>query len=69
MTPCWLAKSEPITSCSANRMRRAPARLRAVLERAGWWAETLTIPCVAYAASLDEAEALAQAHADFVRDR
>jgi len=38
----------------------------AVLERAGWWAETLTIPCVAYAASLDEVEALAQVHADFV---
>ena len=38
----------------------------AVLERASWWAETLTIPCVAYAASLDEVEALAQMHADFV---
>src|SRR5882757_635344 len=38
----------------------------AVLERVGWWAEVLTIPCVAYAASLDEVEALAQAGADFV---
>src|SRR3954471_3052786 len=38
----------------------------AVLERVTWWAETLTIPCVGYAASLDEVEALAQAGADFV---
>ena len=38
----------------------------AVLERVAWWAETLTIPCVAYAASLDEVEALARAGADFV---
>src|SRR3954471_11062141 len=32
----------------------------AVLERVSWWAEVLTIPCVGYAASLDEAEALAR---------
>ena len=38
----------------------------AVLERVAWWAETLTIPCVGYAASREEAEALAQAGADFV---
>jgi len=38
----------------------------AVLERVAWWAETLTIPCVAYAASLDEAETLAGAGADFI---
>ena len=38
----------------------------AVLERVSWWAETLTIPCVGYAASLDEVEALARAGADFV---
>ena len=38
----------------------------AVLERVTWWAETLTIPCVAYAASLDEAETLAGAGADFI---
>jgi thiamine-phosphate pyrophosphorylase len=38
----------------------------AVLERVEWWADVLTIPCVAYAASLDEAEALAAAGADFI---
>jgi thiamine-phosphate pyrophosphorylase len=38
----------------------------AVLERVSWWSETLTIPCVGYAASLDEVEALARAGADFV---
>jgi thiamine-phosphate pyrophosphorylase len=38
----------------------------AVLERVAWWAETLTIPCVAYAASLEEAEALVGAGADFI---
>jgi len=38
----------------------------AVLERIEWWAEVFEIPCVGFAASLDEAEALAQAGADFV---
>lgn len=38
----------------------------AILERVAWWTETLTIPCVAYAANLDEGEALAGAGADFI---
>ena len=38
----------------------------AILQRVEWWAETLTIPCVAYAANLDEGEALAGAGADFI---
>lgn len=38
----------------------------AVLERVSWWAEVFQVPCVGYAASLDEAEALARAGADFV---
>lgn len=38
----------------------------AVLERVEWWAGVFVIPCVGYAASLDEAEALARAGADFV---
>ena len=38
----------------------------AVIERVAWWSEVLTIPCVAYAENLDQAEALAQAGADFV---
>jgi thiamine-phosphate pyrophosphorylase len=38
----------------------------AVLERVEWWASVFVIPCVGYASSLDEAEALARAGADFV---
>jgi thiamine-phosphate pyrophosphorylase len=37
-----------------------------VLERVEWWAEVFEIPCVGFAANLDEVEALAQAGADFV---
>jgi thiamine-phosphate pyrophosphorylase len=36
------------------------------LERVAWWQEVFQTPCVGYAASLDEAGALAQAGADFV---
>lgn len=38
----------------------------AVLDRIEWWAEVFEVPCAAYAASLDEAEELARAGADFV---
>jgi thiamine-phosphate pyrophosphorylase len=38
----------------------------AVLERVTWWAEVLTIPCVAYAADLAEAQALTDTGADFI---
>jgi thiamine-phosphate pyrophosphorylase len=38
----------------------------AVSERVGWWAELFEVPCVAYADSLDEIEALASVGADFV---
>jgi thiamine-phosphate pyrophosphorylase len=38
----------------------------AVIERVAWWAEVLTIPCVAYAADLAEAQALTDAGADFI---
>jgi thiamine-phosphate pyrophosphorylase len=44
---------------------RKPA-FDAVLERVAWWSEIFQVPCVGYADSLDEAEALAQAGADFV---
>ena len=40
--------------------------LDAILERVEWWAEVFEIPCVAYAASLDEVGPLAHAGADFV---
>lgn len=36
------------------------------LERTDWWADIFETPCVAYAATLDEAERLAAAGADFV---
>jgi thiamine-phosphate pyrophosphorylase len=38
----------------------------AILERVAWWAEVFEIPCVAFAASLDEVAPLAAAGADFV---
>jgi thiamine-phosphate pyrophosphorylase len=38
----------------------------ALIERVAWWAELFEPPCVGYAASLDEVEALAAAGADFV---
>jgi thiamine-phosphate pyrophosphorylase len=38
----------------------------AVVDRVAWWAEVFEIPCVAYAAELDEIDALVAAGADFV---
>jgi thiamine-phosphate pyrophosphorylase len=40
--------------------------LTAIVERVEWWADVFEIPCVGYAASLDEIAALAKAGADFV---
>jgi thiamine-phosphate pyrophosphorylase len=44
---------------------RAPS-LDAVIDRVAWWAEVFEIPCVGYAASLDDIDALVAAGADFV---
>ena len=38
----------------------------AVAERVAWWAELFEVPCVGFAASLDELEPLAAAGADFI---
>jgi len=38
----------------------------AVDERVAWWAEVFEVPCVGYAASLDEVAALVAAGADFI---
>jgi len=38
----------------------------AIEDRVSWWAEVFQVPCVAYAASIDEAEALARAGAEFI---
>jgi thiamine-phosphate pyrophosphorylase len=38
----------------------------AVLERVAWWTEIFQVPCVGYAADVDEAAALARAGAEFV---
>ena len=38
----------------------------AIAERVAWWAEVFEIPCVGYAASMDEVAPLARAGADFV---
>ena len=40
--------------------------LPAILDRVSWWAELFEIPCVAYAASLDEIAPLTAAGADFI---
>jgi len=44
---------------------RRPA-FDAIEERVAWWAEVFEIPCVGYAASLDEVASLVAAGADFV---
>ena len=38
----------------------------AIAERIAWWAEVFEVPCVGYAAALDEVAPLAAAGADFV---
>lgn len=38
----------------------------AIVERVAWWAELFEVPCVAFAATLDEVGAVAAAGADFV---
>ena len=38
----------------------------AIAQRVAWWAEVFEIPCVGFAASLDEVEPLAAAGADFI---
>jgi thiamine-phosphate pyrophosphorylase len=38
----------------------------AITERVAWWAELFEVPCVGFAASLEEVETLATAGADFV---
>jgi thiamine-phosphate pyrophosphorylase len=40
--------------------------LDAIVERVSWWAEIFQIPCVAFAASLDEIPILVRAGADFI---
>jgi thiamine-phosphate pyrophosphorylase len=44
-------------------LRRPP--LDAVIDRVAWWSELFVIPCVAYAASLEEIGPLCAAGADF----
>jgi len=44
--------------------RRPP--FDAIAQRVAWWAEVFEIPCVGFAASLDEVEPLAAAGADFI---
>jgi thiamine-phosphate pyrophosphorylase len=39
---------------------------QAIAQRVAWWAEVFEIPCVGFAATLDEVEPLAAAGADFI---
>jgi len=48
-----------------DRSGRRPA-FDAVLDRVAWWAEVFEIPCVGFAATLEEIDRLAAAGADFV---
>ena len=41
-------------------------RLETIVERVTWWAEVMTIPCVAYASHIDEIAPLAEAGAEFI---
>jgi thiamine-phosphate pyrophosphorylase len=38
----------------------------AIAERIAWWAEVFQVPCVGYAQTLDEVDAIARARAEFV---
>jgi len=40
--------------------------LQAIVDRVAWWAELFVVPCVAYAASVDEVGPLVAAGADFI---
>src|SRR5215510_8466477 len=48
-----------------DRHDRRPS-FDAILERVEWWAELFEVPCVGFAATFAEAEALAAAGADFI---
>ncbi len=66
-TRCSPVRRARIMSCSGSRIATdAGPRFEAVLERVGWWAEVMTIPCVGYAARLEEIAPLVQAGAEFV---
>ncbi|MBV8851399.1 MAG: thiamine phosphate synthase [Methylobacteriaceae bacterium] len=43
-----------------------PAPADDTLARVAWWAEIFNVPCVAYAASLDDVGPLAEARAEFI---
>jgi thiamine-phosphate pyrophosphorylase len=51
---------------SANPARERPVPAVTVLELTEWCSELFQVPCVAYAGSLEEAEALGLAGADFI---
>jgi thiamine-phosphate pyrophosphorylase len=48
-----------------DRAGRRP-RFEAIVEQLTWWAEIFEVPCVGYAATLDEVAPLAQTGADFI---
>ena len=66
MMPCSPPRLAPITSCSATRRRAATVCRSTNCGAPAWWAELFEIPCVGYAASLDEVAPLAQTGADFI---
>ncbi|HSM19453.1 MAG TPA: thiamine phosphate synthase [Hyphomicrobiales bacterium] len=51
---------------AADPARDRPVAATAILNLTEWWSELFQVPCVAQADSLDEAQALIQAGADFI---
>ena len=62
---CGEAGADYVMFGEPDAAGQRPSR-EAVIERVAWWAEVFEIPCVAYAAELDEIDALAAAGADFI---
>lgn len=54
---------------SANPARREACDPDKILELAGWWAEIFQVPCAAIAETAEQADALAEAGANFVAVR
>lgn len=51
---------------AADPARTRPVAAATILNLTEWWSELFEVPCVAQAGSLDEAQALSQAGADFI---
>jgi thiamine-phosphate pyrophosphorylase len=62
---CGEAGADYVMFGEPDAAGQRPSR-EAVIDRVVWWAEVFEIPCVAYAAELDDIDGLVAAGADFV---